>query len=111
MFQYVAWYLAMANIAIEILGVIINQITKQDAEKFKTQSSTNEASADLEKHDDADSDTKPLLSPSADVKSNDAAPAKSQGTPNDDYSSKFDEMSDELDGQLNDSLPKMSGSQ
>lgn len=101
----------MANISIEVLGVIINQVAKQDAAKFKSKSSsTKEMSTDMEKHEDLDSDTKPLLSSVADAKDNDGTQEKSQDKPDNDFSSQFDKLSDELDNQLNSSLPKMSGS-
>lgn len=100
----------MANIGIEILGVIISQIAKQNAEKFKSLSSSAKGkSTDVEKHDDADSDTKPLLSSPADVKSTQGQSEKPQDNSNDDYSSKFDAFGDELDGELNSTLPKFSG--
>lgn len=87
----------MANIGIEVLGVIINQVAKRDATKFKGVSA-KEMSNDAEKHADGDSDTKPLLSSSEDTK------------PTDDISSQFDKLSDELDGQLQETKPKFSQS-
>lgn len=106
--QAVSWYLAIANISIEVLGVVVNQIAKQDAEK----AASSIASADVEMQTsptDVDSDTRPLLSKSADAGSSDMGQKGSQGKPSGDPSDQFDKWTDELDDQLETLKPKIPG--
>ena len=107
--QTVAWIFAITNVAIEVLGIVIDKFVRRDGQSSKsggTDASTEMGTAKATSNTDAD--TKPLL-PNADplAGSRFGNKGKYQKLTDDDYDN-LENLSSDLDKQLTDSLPNMS---
>jgi len=94
-------YLSTANIAIEVIGLVIDQYVKRDAEKFKSISSTNPASGET------DSAAAPLMAGNAsDEQSQLPAYSLRQHSYQKISDADFDQL-DDLGSKLNTDLEKL----
>lgn len=99
--SYIAWYLSFANIGIEVLGIVIDQIVARDEEKWKSKSNSK-ASAEMKPTKGASSGAaKPLLGGTAAIGI--TGKGKYQKLTDDEYD-QLDKLQGGYDGELNSAM-------